>query len=97
MSSMEEVKTKRDKVNKFLRSYDFMRLGQAINHGQWQSAAMNIQRMTKMAKELEIAELERPFTGLRQSINRKDLESAKQALAVVINKRVKMLEQEKNI
>ena len=68
-----------------------MRLGQAINRGQWQSAAMIIRRLDMKAKEVGMNEFERNFTGIRQCINRKDINEAKQILAVVINKRAKHL------
>mgnify|MGYP003307713518 CR=1 FL=1 len=75
----------------FLKSLDFMRLGQAINRGQWQSAAMTIRRLDMKAKEAGMNDFERNFTGIRQCINRKDVNEAKQILAVVINKRAKYL------
>ena len=75
----------------FLKSLDFMRLGQAINRGQWQAAAMTIRRLDMRAKEVEMKEFERNFTGIRQCINRKDGNEAKQILALVINRRAKHL------
>lgn len=75
----------------FLKSLDFMRLGQAINREQWQSAAMTIRRLDMKAKEVGMNDFERNFTGIRQCINRKDGNEAKQILAVVINKRAKHL------
>ncbi|MBE5944278.1 MAG: hypothetical protein E7258_05100 [Lachnospiraceae bacterium] len=78
-------------VTKFLKSFDFMRLGQAVNKGQWQSAAMTVQRVSKTAKALGLDIFERPLTGLRQAINRKDDVGAKQALSIVISKRVMLL------
>lgn len=75
----------------FLKSLDFMRLGQAINRGQWQSAAMTIRRMDQKAKEVGLSEFEKNFTGIRQCINRKDIQEAKQIMAVVVNKRAKHL------
>ncbi len=92
----QDDNSREEQIHKFLHSYDFMRLGQAINHNQWQAAAMNIQRMSRTAKELELSTFDRPFTGLRQAINRRDLESAKQALATVISKRVMMLKKDNN-
>lgn len=68
-----------------------MKLGQAINRGQWQSAAMTIRRLDMKAKEAGIQDFERNFTGIRQCINRKDMSEAKQILAVVVNKRAKHL------
>ena len=75
----------------FLKSLDFMRLGQALNREQWQAAAMTIRRMDMKAKEVGITDFERNFTGIRQCINRKDGNEAKQILAVVINRRAKYL------
>ncbi|MEE1032659.1 MAG: hypothetical protein U0L12_11065 [Ruminococcus sp.] len=84
----------------FLRSMDFMRLGQAINRGQWQSAAMTVQRMDRNAKAAGLTEFERQFTGIRQCINRRNGFEAKQILAIVVNKRARYLNdmnQDKNI
>lgn len=83
----------KEKQKAFIHSLDFMRLGQAINRGQWQSAAMIIQRMDRVAKDAGINDFERQFTGIRQCINRRNANEAKQILALVINKRVKMMEQ----
>ena len=60
----------KEKQKAFIHSLDFMRLGQAINRGQWQSAAMIIQRMDRVAKDAGINDFERQFTGIRQCINR---------------------------
>lgn len=75
----------------FFKSLDFMKLGQAINREQWQAAAMTIRRLDMKAKEVGMNDFERNFTGIRQCINRKDSNEAKQILAVVINKRAKCL------
>ena len=75
----------------YLKSLDFMRLGQAINREQWQSAAMTIRRLDMKAKEVGMTDFERNYTGIRQCINRKDGNEAKQILAVVVNKRAKYL------
>jgi hypothetical protein len=70
-----------------------MKLGQAINRGQWQSAAMIIQRMDRTAKKVGLNDFERQFAGIRQCINRRNANEAKQILAIVIGKRVKIMEQ----
>lgn len=75
----------------FLRCLDFMKLGQAINHEQWQSASMIVRRLDDMARESGINDFERTFIGIRQSINRKDIYEAKQIMAIVVNKRAKCL------
>ena len=88
-------------VIKFIKGYDFMRLGQAISHQQWQAAAMIIRRMEMQAKKPELEGFARQFAGIRQAIMRKDGREAKQILAVVTAKRVAMLkkiqEEEKRI
>ena len=75
----------------YLKSLDFMRLGQAINREQWQAAAMTIRRLDMKAKEVDMTDFERNFTGIRQCINRREGQEAKQILAVVVNKRAKYL------
>lgn len=75
----------------FLKASDFMKLGQAINHQQWQSAAMIVRRLDMRAKEVGFEDFVRQITGLRQCINRKDAYEAKQILAIVVNKRAKWL------
>jgi hypothetical protein len=75
----------------FLKCMDFMRLGQAIDHKQWQSASMIVRRLDDMAREAGINDFERAFTGIRQSVNRKDMAEAKQILSIVVNKRAKYL------
>ena len=78
-------------VIKFIKGYDFMRLGQAITHQQWQAAAMIIRRMEMQAKKPELEGFARQFAGIRQAIMRKDGREAKQILALVTAKRVAML------
>lgn len=84
-----------DKQKAFLSGLDFMKLGQAINHEQWQSAAMIIQRMSKNAKDAGVGEFDRLFTGIRQNINRKNTYEAKQLLSLVVNKRVQLMNRSK--
>ncbi len=75
----------------FLRSYDFMKLGQALNHRNWQVAAMTVQRMQNRIKELELDMFARQFTGIRQCILHKQDRQAKDLLALVMAKRAGML------
>ena len=75
----------------FIKSYDFMRIGQAVSHGQWQSAAMTIRRMEIKARELELTEFARPLAGLKQAIMRREEAQAKQILSLVVAKRVQLL------
>lgn len=70
-----------------------MRVGQAISHGQWQSAAMTIRRMEQRAKALELPMFDRQFAGLKQAILRKEESNAKQILSLITAKRVQLLKQ----
>ena len=80
-----------DKKLEFYKSLDFMKLGQAINRGNWQIAAMTARRMEMNAKNAEITEFSQQFVGLRQCINRKDAIGAKQVLANMVAKRARFL------
>ena len=75
----------------FLKSYDFMKLGQAIEHGNWQVAAMTSQRMQKAAQELEMDMFVRQLTNIRQCIMHKQGKSAKDILALMVARRAQML------
>lgn len=80
-----------NKAADFYKSLDFMKIGQAIHKGNWQSAAMTLRRMENKMKDSGVSEFTSNFQGLRQCINRKDKGAAKQILAVVIAKRAKFL------
>ena len=75
----------------FYKSLDFMKIGQAIQRKNWQAAAMIERRMEKQIRDLKIKELDSNIVGLRQCINRKDVQGAKQVLSIIIAKRVKVL------
>lgn len=90
----EEVQAEKwlREVTSFIRSYDFMRLGQAAGRGQWQSAAMTIRRMDMMAKKMGAECFLRQFAGLKQAAARKNAQETKQILVAVTAKRVKIIE-----
>ena len=67
------------------------KLGQAINRGNWQVAAMTARRMEMNAKNAEIIEFNQQLLGVKQCINRKDAIGAKQILAIMVAKRAKFL------
>lgn len=75
----------------FLKSYDFMKLGQAIEHGNWQVAAMTSQRMQKTAQELNMDMFVRQLTNIRQCIMHKQGKAAKDILALMVARRAQML------
>lgn len=75
----------------FLKSNSFMKLGQAIEHGNWQVAAMTVGRMQKTVSELGLDMFEKQLAGIRQCIIHKQGKQAKDILALVVAKRAKML------
>lgn len=79
-----------DQLRRFIMGYDFMRLGQAVQNGRWESAAMSIRRMSMQADKLGLDCFQRQFTGLRQNIARKDMQETKNILSLVIVKRIQI-------
>ena len=77
----------------FLRSYDFMKLGQALNHRNWQIAMLTLQRMQREAKEAGLEIFERQFGNLRQCIISRQDKQTKDILALVTAKRAQLLRQ----
>lgn len=88
----EDRKAYVDAVRGFFVSQDFMRLGQSINHAQWQAAAMKAGKMSARAKELGVVGIEKQMTGIRMNINAKKKEEALGLLSLIIQKRVKTVE-----
>lgn len=76
----------------FLGGFDFMKLGQAVNRKQWESAMMTIRRMEQRCDALGLEGFKRSFAGIRQAVVRKDVLQAKQLLAAVIQRRVRLFE-----
>jgi hypothetical protein len=76
----------------FIKSYDFMRLGQAINHENWSGAGMTAQRMQKQAAELEMPDFERLFRNLKMAAAHREKKTALDILAQVTAKRVQLME-----
>ncbi|MCM1038458.1 MAG: hypothetical protein NC314_01185 [Roseburia sp.] len=93
MNDMENITDKEQLQFNYLKSYDFMKLGQALNHNNWQIAAMTLQRMQKGAQEAELTIFERQFTNIRQCILHKQGKQAKDILALVIARRGQLLGQ----
>lgn len=75
----------------YLKSLDFMRLGQSINHGVWQAAGMTAARMQKNAKDAEVHDFDRQLIGIKQCIANRNKSEALNILAVMTSKRVQML------
>lgn len=77
----------------FLKSKDFMKLGQAIDHGQWQIAGMTAQRMQRNAAGIDGLNMERNLIGIKQCIASGNKNEAQNILAQMVAKRVKMLKE----
>ena len=75
-------------LKKFINGYDFMRLGQAVNGGRWESAMMACRRMSMTAEKLGLDCFSRQFTGLRQNIARKSEAEVKNILSIMIRRRI---------
>ena len=93
MPDIENMENKEHVQFNYLKSYDFMKLGQALDHKNWQIAAMTIQRMQKGAQEAGLTVFERQFGSIRQCIIHKQGKQAKDILALVIAKRAQLLNQ----
>lgn len=75
----------------YMNDIDFMRMGQAIAHEQWQVAFMTLRRLEQRAREIEFHDFGQQFVGLRYAIQREDIEEAKQVLTLITNKRVRII------
>ncbi|MBR5247898.1 MAG: hypothetical protein IKV27_02955 [Lachnospiraceae bacterium] len=75
----------------FLEGYDFMKLGQAINRGQWNSAMMILQRMDASVQKLGIRCMIQPLKTVRLAVLGRNVKQAKQAQAALIGKRVQLI------
>lgn len=79
----------------FCKSLDFMKLGQAINRGNWQIAASTLQRMQRQAAEAGCDTFGRNFIQLKQCLMRKEQLAAKNILALIIARRTQILNNSK--
>ncbi len=75
----------------YLKGYDFMKLGHDISNGQWGNAQTRSSRMGRMAMELGLMDFHRLLAGIRQNAAAKNKNEAKQLLAVLVSKRVRLL------
>ncbi len=86
-----EETTDPEALRAFLEGYDFMKLGQAINRGQWNSAMMILQRMDASVQRLGIRCMIQPLKGVRMSVLGRNGQQAKQALSALVAKRVGLM------
>lgn len=89
----EQTEPSADLKAEFLRCKDFMKLGQAIEHNNWQIAGMTVSRMQKNAKECGVTDFDRQFIMIKQCIANRKKTEAQNTLALVVAKRVKLMEE----
>lgn len=89
----EEMKKEADeRLNTFLNSHDFMRLGQAITQGNQNMAMMMVSRLQQEAQEAGVTEeFGMNLQGIRQCVIGCDMKQAQDILAVVTAKRVRLI------
>lgn len=75
----------------FLKSKEFMKLGRAIEGGNWQVAGMTAMRMQKMAKDSGVNDFDRQLIMIKQCIAGRKKQEALNTLAGMVTKRVMML------
>lgn len=90
-----EETTDLEALSSFLEGYDFMKLGQAIHRGQWSSAMMILQRVDAAVQRLGIRSMVQPLKGVRLAVLGRNGQQAKQALAVLVGKRVGLIKRMK--
>lgn len=78
-------------LKSFIGSYEFMRLGQAVSRGQWQTAMMSLRRMEQQMDALGLENMKRQMPQLRKSIMSKNRAQARNVLALLTQKRVQLL------
>ncbi|MDC7286733.1 hypothetical protein NXH76_02865 [Blautia schinkii] len=78
-------------LKSFIGGYEFMRLGQAVSRGQWQTAMMILRRMEQKMNGLGLENMKRQMPQLRKSIMSKNRAQARNALALLVQKRVQLL------
>lgn len=76
----------------FLTGVDFLRLGQSVGRGRWQSAVMAVGRLDREAERLGADCFRRWFAGLKAAAARRDEREAKQILMLVTQRRTRLRE-----
>ncbi len=75
----------------FLASKDFLKLGQAVNHENWQVALMTVTRMQKNASEACPNLFDRKLSNIRQCILHRQKAQALDVLSLIVAVRAKEL------
>lgn len=77
-------------LRRFLEGPEFMRLGHALNAGQWNAASMRVKAIRSKSGELGIRCFDRWLQGIRDCMVRGQKQEALQLMAQVTAKRVQL-------
>lgn len=91
MEDAEKAKEKAEEVRAFFESMDFMRLGQAVNHENWQAAMMIIKRMSARADELGLQDVSKKLVQIKGCVQGRNRAQALNGMTLLTGLRVKRL------
>lgn len=75
----------------FVKSKDFMKLGQALSHQNRQVSIITVNRLVKNCAEAGVEGFDKNFIAIRQCVMSMNYHEALNILAIVTAKRVKIL------
>lgn len=78
----------------FLNSQDFMRLGQALNKGNWQSASMALRRMSSASGEIGLDEFTKKLGQIKICVQSRNRLQALNAMTNLTALRVRYLKEQ---
>lgn len=87
----ENPEKKAEEVRAFFESLDFMRLGQAVNHENWQAAMMIIKRMSVRADELGLPDVSKKLVQIKGCVQGRNRAQALNGMTLLTGLRVKRL------
>lgn len=83
-----------EKKKEFLHSFDFMKLGQAVNSNNKQAAVMIARRMEKAANEADLPNFARLISGIRMAMMSGSKSEALNIMTQLTNQRVRLINAE---
>lgn len=75
----------------FLKSYDFMRLGNLVQQKNWNAAHMAVRRLKEQSEALELQDFARHFANIQRCLGSADQTSILNILTLVTTRRVQLL------
>lgn len=79
-------------LEKFMKGQDFVKISRAISNQQWNVALLTYRRMEESVKALGLDGLQRYFTQLRMAMIHQNMHQAQQAMVMITQKRVQLLQ-----